>query len=78
MTPIEEDIPPEESEDEEVDIGVAQGAGRTAGNPSGVAQGAGGSAGNSYKPKKPKFGGISQTGTDSWSAWTGGKPKSPG
>ena len=77
MTPIEEDIPPEESEEEEeVDAGVTQGTGRTVGNSSGVTQGAGGSAGNSYKPKKPKFGGISQTGPDSYSAWTGGKPKS--
>ena len=61
MTPIEEDFPPEESEEEVVDAGVTQGVGRSAGNP--------------YKPKKPKFG-ISQTGTDSWSAWTRGKPKS--
>ena len=29
----------------------------------------------SFKPKKPKFGGIEQVGTDSWAIWTGGKPK---
>ena len=29
----------------------------------------------SFKPKKPKFGGIKQIGTDTWAAWTGGKPK---
>ena len=27
------------------------------------------------KPTKPIMGGITQTGTDSWAAWTGGKPK---
>ena len=28
-----------------------------------------------FKPIKPKFGDISEVGTDSWAAWTGGKPK---
>ena len=27
------------------------------------------------KPTKPIMGGVTQTGTDSWAAWTGGKPK---
>ena len=30
---------------------------------------------SSFKPKKPKFGGLSQVGPDSYAAWTGGKPK---
>ena len=29
----------------------------------------------SFKPKKPKFGGIKQVGTDTWAVWTGGKPQ---
>ena len=29
----------------------------------------------SFKPKKPKFGGIEQVGSESWAVWTGGKPK---
>ena len=29
----------------------------------------------SFKPKKPRFGGIKQLGTDTWAVWTGGKPK---
>ena len=28
-----------------------------------------------FKPTKPKFGDIYEVGTDSWAAWTGGKPK---
>ena len=28
----------------------------------------------SFRPKKPKFGGLVQTGTETWVAWTGGKP----
>jgi len=31
---------------------------------------------SAYKPDKPKFGGLKRVGTDSWAAWTGGKPKS--
>ena len=27
-----------------------------------------------FKPTKPKFGNIAQTGHNTWSAWTGGKP----
>jgi len=28
-----------------------------------------------FKPTTPKFGGLEEVGTDSWAAWTGGKPK---
>ena len=28
----------------------------------------------SFKPKEPKFGGLIQTGKDTWAVWTGGKP----
>ena len=30
---------------------------------------------NGFKPRKPKFGGLRKTGTDLYTAWTGGKPK---
>ncbi len=29
---------------------------------------------NTFKPTEPKFGGIRETGTDVWAAWTGGEP----
>jgi len=28
-----------------------------------------------FKPKEPKFGGLTEVGTDIWAPWTGGKPK---
>ena len=31
-------------------------------------------ASTSFKPKEPKFGGITQTGPSTWAVWTGGKP----
>ena len=31
---------------------------------------------NIFKPKPPKFGGLKQVSTDTWAAWTGGKPDS--
>ena len=27
-----------------------------------------------YRPTKPKFGNVTQTGSETWTAWTGGKP----
>ena len=29
---------------------------------------------SSFKPKVPKFGGITRMGLDAWAVWTGGKP----
>ena len=52
----------------------AASTGSSGGNTSGSATGSSPKS-TVFKPNVPQFGGIEEVGTDSWAAWTGGKPR---
>ena len=55
---------PTAEEEDDIDVEIPQASGGT-----------GASTATPYKPKEPKFGGITKTSTDTYQPWTGGKPK---